>query len=142
MFSLVLLFLYTLKATIRYTPRKKITEKSMDIKKIEKVLKQFSQERDWEQFHSPKNLSMALSVEASELVEIFQWLTEEQSYTLSDSKKQHTKEEVADIAIYLLRICMKLDIDLEEAILEKMKKNEEKYPVEKVKGSAKKYTEL
>jgi dCTP diphosphatase len=114
----------------------------MDIKKIEKVLKQFSEERDWEQFHSPKNLSMALSVETSELVEIFQWLTEEQSYTLSDSKKQHTKEEVADIAIYLLRICMKLDIDLEEAIFEKMKKNEEKYPVEKVKGSAKKYTEL
>ena len=114
----------------------------MDIKKIEKVLKQFSVEREWEQFHSPKNLSMALSVEASELVEIFQWLTEEQSYALNDSKKQHTKEEVADIAIYLLRICMKLDIDLEEAIFEKMKMNEEKYPVEKVKGSAKKYTEL
>ena len=114
----------------------------MNIKKIEKILKQFSQDRDWEQFHSPKNLSMALSVEASELVEIFQWLTEEESYTLNDSKKQHTKEEIADIAIYLLRICMKLDINLEEAILEKMKKNEEKYSVDKVKGSAKKYTEL
>lgn len=114
----------------------------MEINKIKNILKKFSEDRDWEQFHSPKNLAMALSVEASELVEIFQWLTEEQSYNLSDSKKQHTKEEIADIAIYLLRICMKLDIDLEEAILEKMKKNEEKYPVDKVKGSAKKYTEL
>lgn len=114
----------------------------MEIKKIKEIIKKFSEDRDWEQFHSPKNLSMALSVEASELLEIFQWLTEEESYKLSDSKKQHTKEEVADIAIYLLRICMKLDINLEEAILEKMKKNEEKYPVEKVKGFAKKYTEL
>lgn len=114
----------------------------MEINKIKNILKKFSEDRDWEQFHSPKNLAMALSVEASELVEIFQWLTEEQSYNLTDSKKQHTKEEIADIAIYLLRICMKLDIDLEDAILEKMKKNEEKYPVDKVKGSAKKYTEL
>ncbi len=109
---------------------------------IEQMIQKFSQDRDWEQFHSPKNLSMALSVEASELLEIFQWLTEEQSYNLNDSKKQHAKEEVADIAIYLLRICMKLNINLEEAIIEKMKKNEEKYPVEKAKGSAKKYTEL
>lgn len=114
----------------------------MDIEKIKGILRTFSQERDWDQFHSPKNLSMALSVEASELVEIFQWLKEEDSYHLSASKKQHTKEELADIAIYLLRICMKLDIDLEEAILDKMKKNEEKYPVEKAKGSAKKYNEL
>jgi NTP pyrophosphatase (non-canonical NTP hydrolase) len=114
----------------------------MNIKTIEQMIKKFSQDRDWEQFHTPKNLSMALSVEASELLEIFQWLTEDQSYNLNDSKKQHAKEEVADIAIYLLRICMKLDINLEEAIIEKMKKNEEKYPVEKAKGSAKKYTEL
>lgn len=114
----------------------------MEINKIKNILKKFSEDRDWEQFHSPKNLSMALSVEASELVEIFQWLTEEQSYNLNNSKKQHAEEEVADIAIYLLRICTKLDIDLEDAIIKKMKKNEEKYPVEKVKGSAKKYTEL
>ncbi|TLP36215.1 nucleotide pyrophosphohydrolase [Arcobacter arenosus] len=114
----------------------------MNIEKLKSILKKFSEERDWEQFHSPKNLSMALSVEASELVEIFQWLTEEQSYNLNESKKQHAKEEVADIAIYLLRICMKLNINLDEAIIEKMKKNEEKYPVAKVKGSAKKYTEL
>ncbi len=114
----------------------------MNIEKIKSILKQFSEERDWEQFHSPKNLSMALSVESSELLEIFQWLTEEESSNLADDKKQHAKEEIADIAIYLLRICTKLDIDLEEAILEKMKKNELKYPVKKAKGSAKKYTEL
>ena len=106
------------------------------------VLKQFSDEREWEQFHSPKNLAMALSVESSELVEIFQWLSEEQSYNLSCEKHEHAKEEVADVAIYLLRICMKLDINLEESILEKMKKNELKYPIEKSKGTAKKYTEL
>ena len=74
----------------------------MNIKTIEQMIQKFSQDRDWEQFHSPKNLSMALSVESSELVEIFQWLTEEQSNNLDDSKKQHAKEEVADIAIYLL----------------------------------------
>lgn len=114
----------------------------MEINKIKDILNKFSKERDWDQFHSPKNLTMALSVEVSELLEIFQWLTEEQSYNLNDSKKQHAKEEVADIAIYLLRICIKLNINLEEAIIEKMKKNEEQYPVEKAKGSSKKYTEL
>ena len=114
----------------------------MDLDKIKQDISNFSKERDWDQFHSPKNISMALSVESSELLEIFQWLTEEESYSLNDSKKQDTKEEVADIAIYLIRMCMKLDIDLEEAIIEKMIKNREKYPVEKVKGSAKKYTEL
>lgn len=114
----------------------------MNIKAIEETIKNFSKERDWDQFHSPKNLSMALSVEASELLEIFQWLSEEESSNLKDTKKQHAKEEVADIAIYLIRMCMKLDINLEEAIFEKMQKNIEKYPVEKVKGSAKKYTEL
>ncbi|RXJ98269.1 nucleotide pyrophosphohydrolase [Arcobacter sp. CECT 8989] len=114
----------------------------MNLDSIQNEIKSFSKKRDWDKFHSPKNLSMALSVEASELVEIFQWLTEEQSYNLGDSKKLHAEEEVADIAIYLLRICTKLDIDLEDAILKKMKKNEEKYPVEKVKGSAKKYTEI
>lgn len=114
----------------------------MNLEKLNLILKKFSEERDWEQFHSPKNLSMALSVEVSELVEVFQWLTEEQSKNLTDKQKEKSEEEIADIAIYLLRICMKLDIDLEKAILNKMKKNEKRYPVEKVKGYAKKYTEL
>ena len=114
----------------------------MDIEQIKKVIQTFSDDRDWDKYHSPKNLVMALSGEVGELNEIFQWLTEEESKNLSRNGLQQTKEEVADIAIYLLKICMKLDINLEEAILEKMKINEEKYPVDKVKGKFKKYTEL
>ena len=101
----------------------------MDMKKIQTIINEFSTKRDWEKFHNPKNLSMALSVEASELVEIFQWLDLEQSQNLPEDKKTHAKEEIADIAVYLIRMCMKLDINLEEAIIEKMKKNEKKYPL-------------
>ncbi|MGB0989381.1 MAG: nucleotide pyrophosphohydrolase [Halarcobacter sp.] len=101
----------------------------MDMEKIQTIIKEFSTKRDWEKFHNPKNLAMALSVEASELVEIFQWLDLEQAQNLSLDKKTHAKEEIADIAVYLIRMCMKLDIDLEEAIIEKMKKNEKKYPL-------------
>ena len=114
----------------------------MDIVKIEKIINKFSEDRDWDKYHSPKNLVMALSGEVGELNEIFQWLNENESYNLSDNNKQYVKDEVADIAIYLLKICMKLDINLEDAIIEKMQKNIEKYPVEKIKGKFKKYTEL
>lgn len=112
----------------------------MDIENIKKDIQNFSDERDWEKFHNPKNLVMALSGEVGELNEIFQWLDLDESLNLPDDVKEHTKEEVADIAIYLLRICMKLDIDLEDAIINKMKKNREKYPVETSMGSAKKYS--
>lgn len=101
----------------------------MDIKKIDSILRDFSEKRDWEKFHSPKNLSMALSVEVSELVEIFQWLTEEQSYHLDESELENTKEEIADITIYVLNICRKLDINLEEVVLKKIEANHVKYPV-------------
>lgn len=101
----------------------------MNQEKIETIIKNFSKQRDWDKFHNPKNLSMALSVETAELVEIFQWLNEEQSLNLKDDKLEHLKEEVADIAVYLLRICMVYNIDLEEAIVSKMKKNEIKYPL-------------
>jgi len=101
----------------------------MDIKRIQKIIKEFSDERNWEQFHNPKNLSMALSVEASELLEIFQWLDFEQANNLEKNKKEHAKQEIADIAVYLIRMCMKLDINLEDAIVEKMKLNEKKYPL-------------
>jgi len=112
----------------------------MDIENIKKDIQNFSDERDWEKFHNPKNLVMALNGEVGELNEIFQWLDLDESLNLPDDVKEHTKEEVADIAIYLLRICMKLDIDLEDAIINKMKKNREKYPVENSKGGAKKYS--
>lgn len=114
---------------------------SEDIKKLTEELRKFAKERDWDQFHSPKNLSMALSVEASELVEKFQWLTEQQSYELSDKRKKEVEEEIGDILIYLIRIADQLDVDLIKAATEKLKQNAEKYPSEKVKGSSKKYSE-
>lgn len=101
----------------------------MDIEKMQFLLTNFSEKRDWDQYHSPKNLVMALSVEASELLEIFQWLTEEQSKSLSKEQMQHTEEEIADISIYVLNLCRKLDIDLEKAILSKIESNAIKYPV-------------
>ncbi len=107
----------------------------MNMQKIQTIIKDFSEQRDWDKFHNPKNLSMALSVEASELLEIFQWLELEQANNLSDDKKEHAKQEIADIAVYLIRMCMKLDINLEEAITEKMKLNEKKYPLFDEKGN-------
>lgn len=116
----------------------------MDLKKLNTEIEKFVHERDWDQFHSVKNLSMALSVESSELLEIFQWLTEEQSSQVKNDPKLLGKveDEVADIFVYLLRIVSKTNIDLEQAVLNKLKKNAEKYPVDKSRGNAKKYTEL
>ncbi len=101
----------------------------MNIQMIQTIINDFSNQRDWDKFHNPKNLSMALSVEASELLEIFQWLEQEEANNLSEEKKEHAKQEIADIAVYLIRMCMKLNINLEDAILEKMKLNEKKYPL-------------
>lgn len=101
----------------------------MDIQHIQTIIKTFSKNRKWDKFHNPKNLAMALSVETAELVEIFQWLTEKQATHLDKDKREHLKEEIADICVYLIRICMAYDIDLEEAIISKMKKNEKKYPL-------------
>lgn len=112
----------------------------MDIEKIKARIQKFSDDRQWNSHHNPKNLVMALNGEVGELNEIFQWLDFEESLNLPDDVNEHTKEEIADIAIYLLRICMKLDIDLEEAICSKMKKNELKYPVESSCGNKKKYS--
>ena len=97
-------------------------------------LKDFAVRRDWEQFHSPKNLAMALSGEAGELLEHFQWLTEQQSQQIEANKKQEVAYEMADILIYLLRLSERLDIDLVAAAYEKMAINEERYPADKVKG--------
>jgi NTP pyrophosphatase (non-canonical NTP hydrolase) len=104
-------------------------------------LREFAVVRDWEQFHSPKNLAMALIVEAAELVEHFQWLTEAQSRALPDRKQAEVAQELADIFIYLLRIADKLDIDLLQAAQDKVRINAGKYPADSVRGSAKKYTE-
>ncbi len=115
--------------------------KIMNISEIQNQLKKFAIERDWEQFHTPKNLAMALSVEASELVEIFQWLKAEESNSLDQRQIKKINNEVADIAMYLLRFCSVLGIDLEKVIESKLERNAEKYPVNLSKGNAQKYNQ-
>jgi len=104
-------------------------------------LAEFAAVRDWEQFHSPKNLAMALIGEAGELIEHFQWLSEIQSQNLSPETKQAVSYELADILIYLIRLADQLDIDLIQAAQAKIQINETRYPVERVKGSAKRADE-
>ena len=114
------------------------------IQKIRKKIKKFVNDRDWEKFHSPKNLSMSISIEAAELMEHFQWTNtvEEAVRVLNDKRKRtEIEDEVADIAIYLIDFCNLYGVDLEKAILRKMKKNAQKYPAKLVKGKMKKYTE-
>ena len=101
----------------------------------------FIREREWEQFHSPKNLAMALSVEVAEIVEHFQWLTEDQSQDLSPEKLAEIREEIGDVMIYLIELADKLGIDPVEAAKAKVTINGQKYPAEMVKGKASKYTE-
>lgn len=115
----------------------------MDTEKIQDKIRQFARERDWEKFHTPKNIATALTVEASELMELFQWLTTEESeQIMKTDKAQAVRHEVADVAVYLLRLCDLLKIDLSAAIDEKIKLNAQKYPVELAKGHARKYDEL
>ena len=104
-------------------------------------IKAFIEERDWEQFHSPKNLAMALSVEVAEIVEHFQWLTEEQSRNLPPEKLAEIREEIGDVMIYLVELADKLGVDPVEAAKAKVEINRRKYPAELVKGKASKYTE-
>lgn len=104
-------------------------------------LKQFAVERDWEQFHSPKNLVMALAGEAGELLEHFQWLSEEQSTNLDPQKKDAVALELADILIYLIRSAERLDIDLVDAAYRKLAINEGRYPKERVRGDARRAEE-
>jgi len=113
-----------------------------DIADLQFALREFAKERDWEQFHSPKNLASALSVEAAELLEHFQWLTDEQSRLLPDSKLGAASEELADIFLYLLQLSDKLGVDLIAAARQKMLANAKKYPVELAKNINNKYTEL
>jgi NTP pyrophosphatase (non-canonical NTP hydrolase) len=113
----------------------------VDIERLRSDLRAFADERDWDQFHSPKNLSMALSVEAAELLEHFQWLSEEESRSLSPNLTARAAEELADIQIYLIRLADKLNVDIEAAVQEKLKRNALKYPAEKVRGKASKYTD-
>ena len=115
---------------------------SSDLDSLTRRLREFADARDWEQFHSPKNLSMALAVEVAEILEIFQWLTEEQSNDLPEQTLDKVETELADTLLYLVRLADKLDIDLLDAARRKIELNEQKYPVEKSRGNAKKYTDL
>lgn len=115
-------------------------EKNLEDLKIR--LREFAGERDWDKFHSPKNLAMALSVEASELLEIFQWLTGEESLKLPADKLNDAREEIGDIINYTVRLADRLGIDPLEAAFDKIEKNHRKYPVEKSRGVSRKYTEL
>lgn len=115
---------------------------SRDIDDLQAAQRAFAQERDWGQFHTPKNLASALAVEAAELLEHFQWLTEEQSRTLPDDKRVQVGEEIADVLLYLLQLSDKLQIDVMEAAWRKMQLNAEKYPVDRSKGSIRKYNDI
>jgi NTP pyrophosphatase (non-canonical NTP hydrolase) len=106
------------------------------------LLRKFAYERDWAQFHSPKNLAIALTVEVAELLEEFQWLTEEQSRQPDQERLKRIKDEIGDVMIYLILLSHNLSIDPMTAAFEKIEKNRAKYPVDKAKGSAKKYTDL
>lgn len=106
------------------------------------ALRSFAAERDWDQFHSPRNLATALAVEAAELLEPFQWLGEADSRELPAATRAAVEEEMADVLLYLVRLADKLDVDLLEAARTKMMRNAGKYPVEKSRGSSRKYDEL
>lgn len=112
------------------------------IEQLREQLQRFAQERDWKQFHSPKNLAMALCGEIGELAHHFQWLSEDDSRQLSDEKRNAVAEETADVLLYLIMLSDALDIDLLEAAEKKIRKNESRYPADKSKGSSAKYTDL
>ena len=116
----------------------------LDLEKIYAFQRDFVKQRDWDQFHTPKNLAMALAGEAGELIELFQWLEQEESRAImQDGKKaEAVRHELSDILFYLFRLADKLGVDLDSAFWEKQKLNEKRYPADKVRGSARKYTEI
>ena|SRR6266480_6528 len=129
------------------TQRKQIqlvNEQSGDkpLERLRNQLRDFADAREWNQFHSPKNLAIALSVEAGELLEHFQWLSDQESLILPHDKLLKIKDEMADVLLYLIRLADLLKVDLIKAADTKIEANARKYPVEKARGSAKKYTEL
>ena len=114
------------------------------IHELKELIKKFCEERDWDQFHNAKDLAIALSIEASELLEIFRWKNKEEAEQLlkDEKKREEIGEEMADVLYFLIRMAQRYDIDLSEALERKMEKNNKKYPVNKFKGSNKKYNEI
>lgn len=115
---------------------------SSDLESIRDQLREFAAARDWDQFHSPRNLAAALAVEASELLEVFQWLTDHQSQRLPEESLSRAKHEMADVLLYLIRLADKLGVDLIQVSKDKIQLNEQKYPIEKARGNARKYSDL
>ena len=111
------------------------------LENLRDMLRRFASDRDWDQFHSPKNLAIALNVEAAELLEHFQW-TPEGRASFTPDQRAKVREEMADVLLYLIRLADKLDVDLLAAATDKIQVNAAKYPVEKARGNSKKYTEL
>lgn len=111
-----------------------------ELDRLTRQLAEFAAERDWDQFHSPKNLTMALAIEAGELMEHFQWLSESASAELDPATRAAVREEVADVLLYLLRLCDRLGIDPIAAADDKLKLNAAKYPADRVRGRSDKYT--
>ncbi len=105
-------------------------------------IRKFRDDRDWKQFHDPKNLAVSVSIEAAELLEIFQWMTGEQAALYVTQHKERVSDEIADVAIYLIELADVVGIDLAKAIDAKLEKNAKKYPVEKARGVSTKYTDL
>ena len=128
------------------TPQSKATEKDvlLDVAPVARALREFAREREWDQFHSPKNLAMALSAEVGELTEIFQWMTEDQSRVAASdpATAQAVRDELADVQLYLVRLADVLGVDLNQAVTDKLHRNAIKYPVDKSRGSSKKYTQI
>lgn len=123
----------------------RVKQQRRDEPSLERVrdrLRDFAAARDWNQFHSPKNLAIAVSVEAGELLEHFQWIPDRDSLTLPEDKLAKIKEEIADVLLYLIRLADLLNVDLLKIAYSKIEANAQRYPVDKSRGSAKKYTEL
>lgn len=117
-----------------------MADSEMTLLQLREKMAEFVRERDWDQFHTPKNLSMSIAIEAAELMEHFQWLTVEQSKSLADDALADIGEELADIVIYSLSMANFLNLDLSQTVLAKMEKNRQKYPKDRVRGKTHKYT--
>jgi NTP pyrophosphatase (non-canonical NTP hydrolase) len=116
-------------------------EQRNDLMELRELVRQFVNERDWDKFHTPKNLATALSVEASELLEPFQWLVSGDKSELDEARLTAIRHEMADVLVYLVRLADKMDVDLFQAVLEKMALNRAKYPADMVRGDSRKYSE-
>ncbi|MBA2306587.1 nucleotide pyrophosphohydrolase [Candidatus Dependentiae bacterium] len=119
-----------------------MTDATTTLEDLKKKMLSFADEREWGQFHTPKNLTMALAVEAAELMELFMWLDAQESIHAMETNREAIEQEVADVAAYLVALCGRYKIDLATAFERKMELNSQKYPVEKSKGRSTKYTQL